>query len=148
MKGCGWRRGCHRSIRRRGMSLVEMMVAMVILSFGLVGVAGLQVRAIKEGNGGQRLSTASAIARNRVEELNRVAWNAAELSDSGGAWGNASTVTVLDQDYTQEDRIAWDDPNPGNVELMTVEVQVTWSDSKRANRQVLLTSRRLREMDE
>ena len=77
------RHGCSRerefSARRRGMSLVEMMVAMVILSFGLLGVAGLQVRAIKEGNGGQRLSTASAIARNRVEEMNRVAWNAAEL---------------------------------------------------------------------
>ena len=136
------------SARRRGMSLVEMMVAMVILSFGLLGVAGLQVRAIKEGNGGQRLSTASAIARNRVEEMNRVAWDAAELADSGGAWGNATTVTVLDQAYNQQDRVAWDDPNEPDVELKTFEVQITWSDLKRANRQVLLTSRRLRELGE
>ncbi len=50
---------------RRGMTLVEIMVAMVVLSFGLLGVAALQVRAITEGSGGQHLSTASAIARNR-----------------------------------------------------------------------------------
>ena len=34
--------------RRGGMSLVEIMVAMVVLSFGLLGVAALQVRAITE----------------------------------------------------------------------------------------------------
>lgn len=135
------------------MTLVEIMVAMVVLSFGLLGVAALQVRAITEGSGGQHLSTASAIARNRIEQLNGSAWADATLNDSGGAWGAARTVNTLngvglDQSYSIQERIDWDAPLAADVEIKTIEVRVNWNDSKRQNRQVLLTSARLREIDE
>ena len=130
------------------MTLVEIMVAMVILSFGLLGVAALQVRAITEGSGGQHLSSAGAIARNRVEELHRVAWDATLLNDSVGAWSAASSITALDQTYARSERIAWDNAAVADVMIKTVEVRVTWDDTKRQNRQVLLTSARLRETDE
>lgn len=134
--------------QRGGMSLVEIMVAMVVLSFGLLGVAALQVRAITEGSGGQHLSNASAIARNRVEELNRIAWDAALLNDSAGAWSAATNVVAQDQTYARQERVAWDVATVAGVQLKTIEVRVSWSDSKRQNRQVLLTSARLREVDE
>ncbi|MCP4908681.1 MAG: hypothetical protein GY910_27210 [bacterium] len=130
------------------MSLVEIMVAMVVLSFGLLGVAALQVRAITEGSGGQHLSSAGSIARNRVEELNRVAWDATELNNSGGAWSAATNIAALDQTYARSERVAWDAATVPLVTLKTVEVRVTWDDTKRLNRQVLLTSARLRETDE
>ncbi|MBJ19941.1 MAG: hypothetical protein CL933_11040 [Deltaproteobacteria bacterium] len=134
--------------RLRGMSLVEIMVAMVVLSFGLLGVAALQVRAITEGSSGQHLSSAGSIARNRVEELNRVAWDATELNNSGGAWSAATNIAALDQTYARSERVAWDAATVPLVTLKTVEVRVTWDDTKRLNRQVLLTSARLRETDE
>lgn len=144
--------------RRRGVSLVEMMVAMVVLSFGLLGVAALQVRAITEGSGGQHLSIASAIARNRLEELNSFAWDASDLDASGGAWVGTQTIDALDhsagtdvdldETYTLTERISWDDPDVPDVQIKTIEVRVTWSDEKRQNRQVLLTSARLRETNE
>jgi type IV pilus assembly protein PilV len=134
--------------RRGGMTLVEIMVAMVVLSFGLLGVAALQVRAITEGSGGQHLSDAGAIARNRVEELNRIAWDATLLNDSAGAWSAASSITPRDQTYARSERIAWDNAAVTDVVIKTVEVRVTWDDTKRQNRQVLLTSARLRETDE
>ncbi|MAG32326.1 MAG: hypothetical protein CL908_15705, partial [Deltaproteobacteria bacterium] len=92
--------------RRRGMSLVEIMVAMVVLAFGLLGVAALQVRAITEGSGGQHLSTASAIARNRVEELNRVAWDAVEINDTAGLWSGTTNIVVTDETYSRAERIS------------------------------------------
>lgn len=134
--------------RRSGMSLVEIMIAMVILSFGLLGVAALQVRAITEGASGLHLSNASAIARNRVEVLNRLAWNAAPLNDSAGAWSAPTVVQTPDQNYQQSERIAWDVLPPGTPTIKSIEVRVVWSDAKRQNRQVLLTSARLREVDE
>jgi len=134
--------------RRRGMSLVEVMVAMVILSFGLLGVAALQVRAITEGSGGQHLSSASAIARNRVEELSRVAWDAAVLNDTAGAWTAATNVTAMDQTYARSERITDNIPAPGTPTIKSVEVRVVWSDTKRQNRSVVLSSARLREVDE
>lgn len=134
--------------RRSGMSMVEIMVAMVVLSFGLLGVAALQVRAITEGSGGQHLSTASAAARNRVEELNRLAWTDSDLDHDAGAWSADTTFDVLGQDYVRQDRITWDNTNVAAVQLKQVEVRVSWDDSKRQDRQVLLTSTRLREVDE
>ena len=138
-----------RAARRRGgMSLVEIMVAMVVLSFGLLGVAALQVRAITEGSGGQHLSNASAIARNRIEELSRVAWDAAALNDSVGAWSAATNITAQDQTYARSERISWDNAAVADVTIKTIEVRINWDDTKRQNRQVLLTGARLREVDE
>lgn len=78
------------------MTLVEIMVAMVILAFGMLGVAALQVRAITESSSGRHLSEASAIAQNRLERLNTMAWDNAELDSTAGAW----TAAVADAPRT------------------------------------------------
>lgn len=139
-----------RNRRSKGLTLVEMMVAMIVLSIGLLGVAGLQARAITEGSGGRHLSEASAMARNRIEELGRLAWDATDLDDSGGAWVvDPAPIDGLDGvAYTVSDRIDWDNVDPAVVQLKAIEVRVTWNDEKRQNRQVLLSSARLREVDE
>lgn len=150
LAGAGLPRLIPRSGRRRaGLSLVEIMVAMVILSFGLLGVAALQVRAITEGSSGQHLSDASAIARNRIEVLNNLAWDTAPtLNDSGGGWSAATNVQPADQVFARSERITWDNLAVPAVTIKSIEVRVQWSDGKRQNRQVLLTSARLREVDE
>ncbi len=134
--------------RRGGMTLVEIMIAMVILSVGLLGVAALQVRAITEGSGGRHLSSASAIARNRVEALTRQAWDAAVLTDTGGAWTAPTNVVTADQTFAQSERITDNAALPGDVTIKAVEVRVLWGDTKRQNRSVVLSSARLRETGE
>jgi Tfp pilus assembly protein PilV len=126
------------------MTLVEIMVSLVILGFGLLGVAALQVRAITESSGGQHLSTASAIARNRVEELSRLAWDAAVLVDSAGAWSADTPIPVADQTYGRAERIT----DVVGADIKSIEVRVSWSDEKRQNRSVVLASARLKEVDE
>ncbi len=132
------------------MTLVEIMVALVVLAFGLLGVAALQVRAITESSGGQHLTTASALARNRIEELNRLAWDD-DLDDPAGAW-SADTVVAdprdtSDQTYNRAERIT-DDAASAAYEVKSIEVRVTWDDAKRGNRSVVLASARLQEVDE
>lgn len=139
-----------RSMARRqhGMTLVEIMISMMILSFGLLGVAALQVRAITEGSSGQHLSDASAIARNRVEALTRQSWTAAELADTAGAWTPAVNVVLAAETYAQSERVTDILAPPDPTTIKTVEVRVTWSDLKRQNRSVVLSSARLRRVDE
>lgn len=134
--------------RREGMTLVEIMVSLVVLAFGLLGVAALQVRAITESSGGQHLSTASALARNRIEELSRLDWDATVLDDSGGNFSADTSVTMADQTYARSERIADNDPTPADATVKSIEVRVTWADEKRQNRQVVLASARLKEVDE
>ncbi len=133
---------------RGGLTLVEITIAMVILSFGLLGVAALQVRAITERSSSQHLSDASAIARNRVEALMRQAWDAGILTDTGGGWTAAVNVPLVDQTYAQSDRITDNSPLPATVTIKAIEVRVVWSDTKRLNRSVVLSSARLREVSE
>jgi len=134
--------------RRGGMSLVEIMVAMVVLSFGLLGVAALQVRAITEGSGGEHLSSASSIARNRVEALTRQAWDAGILTDTGGAWTAPVNIVRASQTYAQSERITDNAALPAAVTVKAVEVRIQWNDTKRQNRSVVLSSARLREVGE
>ena len=133
------------------MTLVEVMVSLVILAFGLLGVAALQVRAITESSGGEHLTTASALARNRVEELDRLDWNAVVLNDSGGAWTVATVVAdpgdASAQTFNRAERIT-DDVAAPNTAVKAIEVRVTWTDNKRQNRSVVLASARLKEVDE
>ena len=134
--------------RAAGMTLVEIMVSLVVLAFGLLGVAALQVRAITESSGGQHLSTASALARNRVEELMRLDWDAAVLADSEGDWSAETDLPMADQAFTRAERITDNEADPDDTTVKAIEVRVSWTDTKRANRTVLLSSARLREVDE
>ncbi|MHA7837362.1 MAG: type IV pilus modification PilV family protein [bacterium] len=134
--------------RRGGVTLVEMMIAMVVLAFGLLGVAALQVRAITESSGGQHLSSASALARNRIEAMHRLDWSDADLNDSGGAWSAPTPVTAMDQTYLLSERVTDDAGTPAATTLKSIEVRAQWSDGKRQNRSVVLSSARLREVDE
>ncbi len=134
--------------RAAGMTLVEIMVSLVVLAFGLLGVAALQVRAITESSGGQHLSTASALARNRVEELTRLDWDAAVLGDSGGNWSADTVLQMADETFNRAERITNDEPTPADTTVKAIEVRVTWTDTKRQNRSVVLSSARLREVDE
>lgn len=134
------------------MTLVEVMVSLVVLGFGLLGVAALQVRAITESSGGQHLSTASAIARNRVEELNRIAWDDATLDDSGGNW-NADVAVNDPMDgsavvFQRSERVTDNEATPAATTVKAIEVRVSWDDEKRAARSVVLASGRLREVGE
>lgn len=132
-----------------GMTLVEIMVSLVVLAFGLLGVAALQVRAITESSGGQHLTTASAIARNRIEELNRLDWD--DIDSTAGAWSADTVVPDPDQTsiltFNRAERIT-DDVAAPNETVKSIEVRVGWTDNKRQNRSVVLASARLKEVDE
>ncbi|MFK7897225.1 MAG: prepilin-type N-terminal cleavage/methylation domain-containing protein [Myxococcota bacterium] len=135
--------------RSGGMTLVEIMVAMVILAFGLLGVAALQVRAITESSSGRHLSEASAIARNRIEQLNAFAWDNTALDTSAGAWtaGTPINPRTGGLTYTRSERVTLDAVEPATV-VKSIEVRVGWNDRKRQNRFVVLSSARLREVGE
>ncbi len=62
-----------RSRRRRGVrtgfTLVELIVAMLLLTIGLLGLAGVGGVVLKQMNGGSAQTVATSIAQSRFEEL-------------------------------------------------------------------------------
>jgi type IV pilus assembly protein PilV len=132
-----------RTSRNRGLTLVEVMIALVILAFGLLGVAAIQIKAITGGSQGQHLSQASNVARNRIELLSRLGWDDATLTDTGGAWKVETDSTDMGVEYRTTERVT----NSG-TELKQIEVRVQWDDGLRTDRTLQLSGVRLREIDE
>lgn len=56
-------------LRQRGFSLIEALIALVVLSIGLIGVAAMQLKALQSANAGYQRSVASVAAVDAQERL-------------------------------------------------------------------------------
>jgi prepilin-type N-terminal cleavage/methylation domain-containing protein len=72
-----------------GFTLVEILVAMVVLAVGLLGMAAMTILVMKGSRGASDLTSATNICQLKMEELKDVQWN---LLGSNAA-GDAARVT-------------------------------------------------------
>ena len=127
--------------RRSGFSLIEVFVALGILSFGLFSVAAMQIVALKDASKGRHVSGAAMIARDQIEQIQRVpfsvlapkAWGASETWMSGVGLTHGTVdmdvdepggTTSVEQTYTIDWQLT--PVLPVNQDLMNVEIAVTW----------------------
>ena len=82
--------------RNNGFSLIEVLVAIVVLSIGLLGLAGLQTAGLKSNNSAYQRSQASILANEILDRMraNRVGIQAGYYNDpySGGTPGRPSCI--------------------------------------------------------
>ena len=135
-----------------GFSLIEIMVAMAVLGFGLLGMLMLQAQAIDSSSQGREGSAGLAVARNLFEQMPRVpfstlpadntwkapAWvqnpglNPADPLLAAGVYGERTT-DGSGTDHFQQLYRAWyrvnTDPNvPPDARVRQVEVEVIWAE--------------------
>jgi len=127
-----------------GFTLLEVVIALGILAFGLLGLAALQIQALGQGREGRHVSRAAAVAQDRMEDLQRLDFNSADMDPTGG-WQLVRTVTEdvnsgagvqTEMTYQVEERIA--DLVAGATK--SVDVRVTWNEPNRPNRQIVVSS--------
>lgn len=114
---------------QRGFTLLELLIALVILAIGLLGLAGLHVSAMHGNVSGFKISTASAVAQQRIEELKALdpaspALTAGVHPDNcPGPPPNDCTVQGItyDREYTIQDNT----PINGTS---TIILTVTWTE--------------------
>ena len=100
----------------RGFTLLEVMITLVIFAIGLLGLAGLQVMAIKGNSFGQQMTAASTLAQNRLEVMRQI--TGALSSDSD---------TVIDQNGITYTRTWTVTPNTPQTNMNTVLINVVWT---------------------
>jgi type IV pilus assembly protein PilV len=113
---------------RRGFSLVEVLIAMVVLSIGMMGLATLQVRAMRSNDLANRTTQATNLAQVKMEELLfRVAQG--EHFSAGVTDDDENPVAVPADDqgaiFTRSWEFIDDSPVPAS---RTIVVTVTWND--------------------
>ncbi|HZR07533.1 MAG TPA: prepilin-type N-terminal cleavage/methylation domain-containing protein [Myxococcales bacterium] len=111
----------------RGFSLIESMVASVVMLIGLLGLAGLQVTGMRANNLGKRMAQASLLARDLVQNMQ--VWDYADtrLTPQAGA-SPAHTGTYSDTNHADVAEF-WDLRNTAaltsNVDGATVKFDYT-----------------------
>ena len=73
-----------------GFTLIEVLVAMVILSVGLLGTAALITGIINSNKLSNRISTATVLAQDKIEEIKRVGYAAADAEAVPDPYGGVN----------------------------------------------------------
>jgi type IV pilus assembly protein PilV len=112
-----------------GVTLIEILIAVTILAIGLLGVAGLQVTAIKGNSHGNTISQATAIAEEQVEIIRNMDYSEVTFDPNPFVENNVDGTI-----YTRTTEV---ENNTPLTDLKRVTVTVTWSSGSK-NRQVQL----------
>ena len=72
---------CNRELCPEGFTLVEVMVALIILSIGILSIASIQISAIRGNNLSDKITSAFTLAEDKMERLLGMDYNDPELRD-------------------------------------------------------------------
>ena len=103
--------------KQRGFTLIEIMVAITLLSIGLLGMAGLTVGIMRGNSLSSQVTTATALAQAKMEDIKRIGYSGTSASAEGY---NAISGYPL---YRRDTVVDVDTPNVG---MKTVTITVFW----------------------
>ena len=113
----------------RGFSLLEVLVALVILSISLLALAGLIVTSTRNNSSGNHMTEAATLAQDKLEQLRAVRW---EAVPEGTYTDPAPQIGSTGISYVRDWTVV------ANSVLKTITVTVNWQDTN--NHSITLTS--------
>ncbi len=125
-----------KSVNRRdsGFTLIETVIALLVLTIGLLGMAALSISVMQGNKSSNRISTATAVAQDKMEELRGLGYDNLPASDSGDidinglsySW-DVETVTTR---YDADGDVTTDPDDPVLTITKKVTVTVEWEDAE------------------
>lgn len=108
--------------RNDGFTLIEIMITLVILSVGLLALAGLQVNAIKGNANSRRMTIAVFIAEKKLEQIKNTSYTNIQSE-------SIQQVTEASTNFTQQVTVTTNNPIQNTKKI---DVTVTWKDGSKS----------------
>jgi len=138
-----------------GFSLIEVMIALVILAFGILAMTIMQLEPLRQGGAGRHTTDAAAVGRTYLEQTQRLPYATLDgLKDTGWmnpAWSGARSSfdtalsnptggTAIEHTYNVQWRVT---TVPATDCMLDVEMQVSWLEANvTGNKNLVLATRR------
>ncbi|MEI9479161.1 MAG: prepilin-type N-terminal cleavage/methylation domain-containing protein [Deltaproteobacteria bacterium] len=103
--------------RQRGFSLIEVLIGIILLSIGLLAMAGLQISSVLGNFNSKNLTQATYAIQDRLEVLESVPFDSLQSGEH-----NDGPVTMSGIDFNRAYTVVM------NGDLKTIQYSVTWSD--------------------
>jgi prepilin-type N-terminal cleavage/methylation domain-containing protein len=107
-----------------GFTLIEVLIALVILAVGLLGMAALMANTTRNNSYGGHLTEAATLAQDKLEQLRATPPGMFKLNITISDNPVGSTGTAYNRSWVAVPNI----PPPGNT-LNTITITVNWTDT-------------------
>lgn len=94
--------------REKGFTIIEVLVTTIILTVGLMALASVQTGAVGTNYNSQRMTIATILAQDKIEELKNLAWNDNQIREV-----NANFTVDTNSDGVMDD-FNWANPDHTN----------------------------------
>lgn len=113
-------------MKSKGFTLIEILIALIILSISLLALAGLMAQTTRNNSFGGRITEAATFAQDKLEELRAVSWAAITPGT------DRKTGSAIGTDYARNWTVDSNAAVPPLTEptLKTITITVYWNDKK------------------
>src|SRR5215211_5761609 len=107
----------------KGFTLSEALVAIVVLSLGLLGLERMHIAAIQVNTIASRLTQATTLAQDRAEQLMALPYDDAMLVDTTGP---GIFTSYADPNPPQGYTISWTVDTDSSIGIKIINISITW----------------------
>lgn len=124
----------------RGFTLIETTVSLMILGFGLIAVAAMQIQAMDYAGRGRHQTQAAIFAQRQIEVLQRIPW----ASIAPTAWTTPVSRNHIVNDGANRTEhtyaLSWRITNLTPDLTRSIDVRVNWDEAGRPGREYAISS--------
>jgi Tfp pilus assembly protein PilV len=132
-----------RSRATAGFTILEVMIVIGILSFGLLSLAAMQIQAMKGSDRGRHATNAAAIAENKMEQLQQDDWTSIAVTGGFVTDGVEQNAIKLDGGTNINERVYnvfYQITDVQATFTRAIDVQVSWTENSGEARSITLSS--------
>jgi len=108
-------------LNKKGFTLIEMLVGLVLLAIGLLAIAGMQITSVRGNFFSGNMTQASILAQDRLETLKNLPIAHADLNLGNHNDGLMGIPPIFTRDY--------DVTAIAGTSMLNIRVRVTWRDT-------------------